>query len=166
MEVRPAMETPNLFLAIRLRSGAKMGGEIEYALRTLRLGRRFHAVMVPNGPEFLGMLRKVKDLVTWGEPSPGSLALLLKKRGRVLGAGGLDEKALERFGHRSVEEMAQAILEGRVALNELYGKGLKPLFRLHPPRGGFRGSLKRPYGSGGELGYRGRGIDELIDRMS
>jgi large subunit ribosomal protein L30 len=35
---------------------------------------------------------------------------------------------------------------------------------LHPPRGGFR-SVKRPYGNGGDLGYRGEKINELIRRM-
>ncbi|MEM3022543.1 MAG: 50S ribosomal protein L30 [Candidatus Bathyarchaeia archaeon] len=155
-----------MLLAIRLRSGVKMGGEVEYALRSLRLGRRFHAVLVPNKPDSIGMLRKVKDLVTWGEPSPEKLALLLERRGRIAGAGGLDGGALNRLGYGSVEEIARGILEGRISPRELYKRGLKPVFRLHPPKGGFRGSVKRPYGSGGELGYRGRGIDELIERMS
>jgi large subunit ribosomal protein L30 len=159
-------EASSALLAIRLRSGVKMGGEMEYALRTLRLGRRFHAVLVPNKPEFVGMLKKVKDLITWGEPSPGKLALLLQRRGRMVGDGRLDGEALGRLGYGSVEEMAQAIIEGRVSPKELYKRGLKPVFRLHPPKGGFKGSVKKPYGSGGELGYRGRDIDDLIERMS
>ncbi|MEM3590035.1 MAG: 50S ribosomal protein L30 [Candidatus Bathyarchaeia archaeon] len=159
-------EVPRVLLAIRLRSGVKMGGEMEYALRTLRLGRRFHAVLVPNKPEFVGMLRKVKDLVTWGEPSPERLALLLERRGRITGAGRLDGEALKRLGYGSIEEIARGILEGRISPKELYGRGLKPVFRLHPPKGGFKGSIKKPYGSGGELGYRGRQIDELIEKMS
>jgi len=42
---------------------------------------------------------------------------------------------------------------------------VKPVFRLHPPRGGFKGSIRKPYGAGGELGYRGAAINELIRRM-
>ena len=42
---------------------------------------------------------------------------------------------------------------------------LSPVFRLHPPRGGFKGSTKKPYSDGGELGYRGPAINELIRRM-
>lgn len=159
-------EAPGVLLAIRLRSGAKMGGEMEYALRTLRLGRRFHAVLVPNKPEYIGMLKKVKDLITWGEPSLEKLALLLERRGRIEGADRIDGDALKKLGYGSVEEIARGILEGRISPKELYRRGLKPVFRLHPPKGGFKGSIKKPYGSGGELGYRGRGIDELIERMS
>ncbi|MEM2203989.1 MAG: 50S ribosomal protein L30, partial [Sulfolobales archaeon] len=42
---------------------------------------------------------------------------------------------------------------------------VKPVFRLHPPSGGFKGSIKKPYGNGGELGYRGQDINDLIRRM-
>ncbi len=35
---------------------------------------------------------------------------------------------------------------------------------LHPPRGGFK-SVKRSYANGGDLGYRGEKINELIGRM-
>ncbi len=45
-------------------------------------------------------------------------------------------------------------------------KGLKPFFRLHPPKGGLKG-IKASYGNGGgDLGYRGgSGINELLRRM-
>jgi large subunit ribosomal protein L30 len=39
------------------------------------------------------------------------------------------------------------------------------VFRLHPPSKGFKGKIKRGYGSGGELGYRGEKINELLRRM-
>ena len=42
--------------------------------------------------------------------------------------------------------------------------GLKPFFRLHPPRGGLR-SVKKPFTLGGDLGYRGPAINDLIRRM-
>jgi len=37
---------------------------------------------------------------------------------------------------------------------------------LHPPKGGFKGTIRRPYKSGGELGYRGAAINDLILRMT
>ena len=42
--------------------------------------------------------------------------------------------------------------------------GLKPLFRLRAPKGGWR-STKKPFTLGGALGYRGRSINELVRRM-
>jgi large subunit ribosomal protein L30 len=42
---------------------------------------------------------------------------------------------------------------------------IKPVFRLHPPWGGLRGSKKRSIREGGALGYRGEKINEPIERM-
>ena len=50
-------------------------------------------------------------------------------------------------------------------LKQLWEKGVAPAFRLHPPSGGFEGSIKRPFGSRGELGYRGAEISHLVARM-
>ena len=41
---------------------------------------------------------------------------------------------------------------------------IKPVFRLHPPKGGFEKKIKKPYPDG-ELGYRGEEINQLIDKM-
>ena len=52
------------------------------------------------------------------------------------------------------------------ALREKRKSEGKPFFRLCPPRGGFeRKGIKRSFGSGGALGYRGSAINELIMRM-
>ncbi|OIO26895.1 50S ribosomal protein L30 [Candidatus Micrarchaeota archaeon CG_4_10_14_0_2_um_filter_55_9] len=48
-------------------------------------------------------------------------------------------------------------------LKKLEEKGGKP-YRLHPPRKGWGGSIKKPYPSGA-LGKRGESINELIGRM-
>ena len=47
---------------------------------------------------------------------------------------------LEETGYKSLEELAQALLEEKAQLEEL---GLKPVFRLHPPRKGYK-DIKRP----------------------
>jgi large subunit ribosomal protein L30 len=42
----------------------------------------------------------------------------------------------------------------------------KPYFRLNPPRGGFeRKGIKKGFGQGGALGYRGAEINILIKKM-
>ncbi len=51
------------------------------------------------------------------------------------------------------------------ALEGLQAKGDKvKRYRLHPPRGGFKKTIKRPRPKG-ELGYRGEEINKLIARM-
>ena len=46
-------------------------------------------------------------------------------------------------------------------------KGNAKTFRLHPPKKGWeRKGIKKPYNSGGALGYRGVEINSLIKRMS
>ena len=50
------------------------------------------------------------------------------------------------------------------SLEKLPAKGDKvKRYRLHPPRGGFRKTIKRPRPQG-ELGYRGEKINDLIKR--
>ena len=42
--------------------------------------------------------------------------------------------------------------------------GLKPIFRLSPPRKGYE-STRTPYSKGGSLGYRSENINELLEKM-
>jgi len=148
---------------IRIRGTVDVDPDSEYTLRLLRLVKKFHAVIVDDNEVYKGMLRKVQSYVTWGEIDKDTLALLLKKRGRVVGDKRLSEEFLRKYGFDNVEELAQALLEGKVSLKDL--PGLKPVFRLHPPKGGFKGSIRKQYGNNGELGYRGKAINELLKRM-
>ena len=69
------------------------------------------------------------------------------------------------LGKTSFEDLAKAVVAGEVGIRDLYRAGLKPRFRLHPPRGGFKRSLRRAATDGGELGYRGPAINLLVKRM-
>jgi len=162
----------DLYAIIRLRGRVDVHPDVEYTLRLLRLHRKHHLVLYHSSiPGIWGMLHRVKDWVTWGEISREVLVELLRKRGRASGGRRLsDEYLRERLGLNSIDELADKLLSGEIRLHKLYDKRsktwiIKPVFRLHPPRGGFRGSIKKPYGAGGELGYRGKAINELIMRM-
>jgi large subunit ribosomal protein L30 len=54
------------------------------------------------------------------------------------------------------------VAKGEATLREV--KELRPVLRLHPPVKGLR-AIKRGYNDGGDLGYRGKAINQLIDRM-
>ncbi len=155
-----------VYAIIRIRGIPDTPYDIEYTLRLLRLVRKFHCVLYPDTPSIRGMLAKVKDWVTWGEIDRPTLIELLRKRGRVVGNKPLtDEYVKQKLGLSSIEELADKILREEILFHKLEKYGIKPVFRLHPPRGGFRKSTKKPYGAGGELGYRGIAINELLRRM-
>lgn len=153
-----------LFAVIRIRGSVGVPKEVEDTLRMLRLVRKHHCVIIDDRPSYLGMLQKVKDYVTWGEIDADTLALLLERRGRLIGNRKLTNDHVRKLGYDNIRVFAEAVIKGKASLTEI--PSLKPVFRLAPPSGGFRGSIKKPYKAGGELGYRGFAINELIRRMA
>jgi len=150
-----------MFAVIRLRGWVKTSKEIEDTLNMLRLKRNNNCVIVPETPQYKGMLKKVKDYVTYGEIDKETLIELLKKRGEVEGGRLTEEMLKEVTKFKSFEEFADALLSGKVKLREF--KKIKPVFRLNPPRKGLK-SKRLPFPRG-DLGYRGKEINELIRRM-
>lgn len=150
-------------LAIRIRGGVNASTRVEDTLRMLRMDRNNTSTLLDDRPEYLGMLQKAKDYITWGEPTTEMVRLIIEKRGRAEGDAPIDSKVLEALGYSSVDELASEIMSGKREFHKL--EGVKPFFRLHPPKKGFKRSVKRPYRSRGELGYRGESINELAKRM-
>ena len=148
---------------VRIRGIVNVRKEVEDTLRMLNLQRNCHATLIDDRPSFLGMLRKAQNIVTWGEVSKETISLLLKKRGRTIGDTPLTDEYAKKIGYESLDDLADAIYNLKVMLKDL--PGVKPVFRLHPPRKGFKGSIKKSYRAGGEAGYRGEAINDLIRRM-
>ncbi|AIF68802.1 50S ribosomal protein L30 [Palaeococcus pacificus DY20341] len=147
---------------IRVRGRVGVRREVKDTLAMLRLHKVNHLVIIDDTPSYKGMIQKAKDYITWGEIDAETLAKLLKKRGRLTGNKKLTEEYVQEKLGMSIEEFAQAVINGEKSLKDL--EGLKPVFRLHPPRGGHK-TIKRPFKDGGALGYRGEKINELIERM-
>lgn len=153
-------------LAIRLMGEFGTPWTLGTALTSLHLRRKFNAVLVENKPESIGMLRQVKDYVTWGDVGTNEIATLFRERGEFSGGVPLtDETIKKKFGEASIQDLASALIKGRINLRTLRHAGLNPVFRLRPPSGGFEGSIKRAYSSRGELGNRGPAIAGLLTRM-
>jgi len=149
---------------IRIRGRVDVPPDVKKTLELLRLHKKFHAVIIDDRPSYLGMLRKVQDYVTWGEIDYDTLVLLLKRRGRLRGNRKIDENFLKKYGYSSIEELARAIIDCEIKITDI--PELKPVFRLSPPSGGFKGTIKKHYKDKGELGYRGSAINDLIKRMA
>lgn len=154
-------------VAIRLRGTARVYPELEKTLDSLRLKSKYNAALLPDNPSIKGMLQKAKDHITWGEVDVTTITRLLRYRGRTIGNHRIDDERIKRMfpQYDSIEKLASAIASGDISLEKLWKAGIKPVFRLHPPKGGFKYTIKRPYGSGGELGYRGPDIRKLIEKM-
>ena len=149
---------------VRVRGGIKARNVTNRTLKMLNLTRINHCVIVGDDPSTLGMLQETKDYITWGEIKPETLEHMLRKRGRLEGDKHLtDEIVKSQTEFSSIKELATAVCDGKTELKAL--TQLKKVFRLHPPRKGYR-STKRPVGDFGDLGYRGERINELIIRMA
>jgi len=129
----------------------------------LHLTRNNYGVLIDNRPSFLGMMKTARDYVTFGEVTRESVASLIKEKGRLMGNKRMTDDYAQKVGHKSLEELADAVSKCRVEYWKL--RGVQPVFRLHPPTKGFKGKIKKGYGSGGELGYRGETINQLLNRM-
>jgi large subunit ribosomal protein L30 len=150
-----------MIAAIRVRGRTGVKGEIADTMKMLRLNRINHAVIIEENPSYQGMLQKAKDYITWGEINKETLVKMISKRGTL--PGGLkvtDEYLKENTSYQSIEDLSQAVLEG-ASLEE---SGIKPVFRLHPPRKGFK-NIKKSYNEDGSLGYRGENVEDLISKM-
>jgi len=148
---------------VRVRGVSDIFREIDQTMKMLHLERNCHATLVDNRPTYLGMLKKAQNYLTWGEISKETLALLFKKRGRLVGNKKLTEEYAQKVGHKSLDELIEAIFKGEVEYNRL--PNIKPVFRLHPPSKGYKGKVKRSYASGGATGYRAEAINELLKQM-
>ncbi|MEM2974642.1 MAG: uL30 family ribosomal protein, partial [Candidatus Micrarchaeia archaeon] len=122
--------------------------DIRYTLKLLKLTRVNHCVVFGDVKKVEKMLDIVKDYVTWGEISKEMLTKLVERRGRLQGNKPIPKDA--------VESVVSALEKGKSA-------NIKPVFRLHPPRKGFKDKKSR-YPQG-DLGYRGKTIEELLNRM-
>jgi large subunit ribosomal protein L30 len=145
------------WLVVRVRGGIHSRHDIQQTLKELHLTRANHATVIPEEPSFRGMLMAAQGYVTWGEADAETVQALLTARGQTRTGAKLTAAP---SGLPAVPELVTSVIGNGLARV----KSLKPLVRLAPPKGGWK-STKRPYSLGGALGYRGRAINDLVQRM-
>jgi large subunit ribosomal protein L30 len=152
-----------MYAVVQVRGVVNTRGDIKDTLKMLRLHHINHCVLVSNTPENLGMIRKVKDYVAYGEVDAVTIETLLRTRGRIVGDAALtDEYIKANSAYSGIGEFAQALSSAEVRLRDI--PGLKPVLRLHPPRKGYK-TTKRTFVQGGALGYYGQEINTLLYKM-
>ena len=158
--------TDKRIVVIRVRGVIGRNKSIKKTVSLLRLNRTNHCVIIDDRPTYRGMLQKAKDVITWGELTHESIHNLLVKRGRVEGNKLItDEYVKKNSNFSSLDDFIKKFLSFEAEIEDI--KGLKPVFRLHPPlKGHKRRGVKYPHTLGGALGYRGSEINELIKQMA
>lgn len=152
-----------MYAVVRLRGQVNVRYTIEDTMKMLRLHKVNHCVILPEDSHFKGMVHKVKDYVAYGKVDAKALAELLENRGRLEGGTRLTEEYVrENTAYASIQAFAEAIVEEKASLKDI--PGLKPVFRLHPPRKGHAG-IKRTVQQGGVLGNHDENINMLLHKM-
>lgn len=150
-----------VFAVIRIRSPRNKSKKMENTLNSLRLNKVNHCTILPQDDKHIGMLKNIKDIITWGEIENDTLVSLLKNNSSM-NEEITDEYVSENTEYDNIEEFTENVINGDAEITDI--PDIANLFRLHPPRGGFR-SVKKPYGTGGSLGYRGKKINNLLGKM-
>ncbi len=149
---------------IRIRGSPGMRRTILNTLTLFNLHHVNHATLVRSNPSVLGMLQKAKDYIAYGTISTEMIGNLLKKRGLLVGNKPLTDNHVKfATDFDSIDNLAKGIFDGKIKMRDV--KDLKPIFRLHPPIGGFHKSIKKNVNAGGMLGNHGEKIDLLIKKM-
>ncbi len=113
-----------MYAIVRIRGTANISKDKEDTLKMLNLTTVNSCTFVPDNPQYLGMMRKIKDYVAFGPINRETVDEIVKKKGL---------------------------------------KDNKHVFRLSPPRKGFK-SVRLPFPKG-DLGFREKGMDELLKKM-
>ncbi|MHA2357604.1 MAG: 50S ribosomal protein L30 [Candidatus Heimdallarchaeaceae archaeon] len=157
-------EKPELLAVIRLRGTVNVHYKIHETLKFLNIRRSNYMTLIPSTPTYLGMLKKARDFITWGEINQEVLEHVLKKRGELEGREKLTDKYLkENTEYPTIKSFSKALLKGDAVIHDI--PKLKKFFRLHPARKGYR-AIKKGFAEGGDVGYRGKAINELVVRMA
>ena len=152
-----------MYAVVQVRGVVNTCHDIKETLRMLRLHHINHCVLVPETPEYLGMIRKAKDFIAFGEVDAATLETILTTRGRLTGNKPLTEEYVKTAtSYGSIAELATALVNGEIRMKDV--PELKPVLRMHPPRKGYK-TTKRTHNQGGALGYYGTEINDLLIKM-
>jgi large subunit ribosomal protein L30 len=137
------------FLVIRIRGTVNVPYWAKITLENLNLSKKFRATIVPENGEYLGMLRRIKQLVAWCRVDNETVKELLDKKGKKSASQPLRVSDLPN-GYANLDQLATDIANDTIVISKL--DWIKPWFALNPPRGGFKKSVKKQSSQKGILG--------------
>ncbi len=151
-----------LILVLNLHGTINSSEPVRRGLEELKVSKRFTASVVTEDASTLGLLKLCKGRVAWSQIDADLLTALLKKRGMVTSTKALDAGSLKKMGYKDHGELAAKMLKDGMRLSAV--EGLRPYFRLAPPKGGFKLSMRRAASEHGVLGSNPK-LGDLVRRM-
>ena len=103
----------NKIAIVRIRGKAGVNRRIEETLCRMRLYNKYHCVIISNDKRNIGMFKRVKDYVTWGEIDKNTLTKLITERGRLPGNKKLNEVYIKEKAKTDVKEFSEMVYEGK-----------------------------------------------------
>lgn len=136
-----------MILVIRISGDVEIRKDVKETMFRMGIRRKYSAVLMEENETTQDLLAKVRNFVAYGTISKELLSELITKRGQKLAGKKMD--------------VSGAIANSGKSLKEF---GLKPFFRLHPPRGGIDSKIH--FGTKkGVLGDNKEKINDLLRRM-
>ncbi len=151
-----------LLLVVNIHGAINSSGPVRKALGELRVIRKFSATIVTDDRPTVGTLKLCKDYLAWSPVDAELLSELLKSRGMVSTTKRLDAAALKKLGYKNHEGLANKVVKEQMRLSAV--DGILPFFRLAPPKGGFKRSLRRQATERGTLGSN-PALGEIVRSM-
>lgn len=136
-------------IVIRISGQVDIDHDIKEALHRLRIRRKYSAVLVSPTKENLSLIKKLRNHTAFGTINKETLEELIEKRAVPINKKTKidSKKIIEQLDKKSLKEL-----------------GIKPFFRLHPPRKGI--DSKKHFGvNRGVLGDNKEKINDLVRRM-
>ena len=149
------------YLVVRIKGTINVPHWAKYTMESINLHKKFWATVLPETPESLGMLRRVKEFVAWTSVDANVIKDLLEKKGKIAGSKpitGLNKVDM----YNSIDDLASDLAANKIRLSKL--KEIKPWFALNPPRGGFKRKTKTQYGQKGIVG-EDKELADILRRM-
>lgn len=182
-----------VYLVVRMKGTVNVPRWANLTLESLHLGKKFRATIIPENEQSLGMLRKIKEWVSWSSVDDSFIREFIEKKGRISASrlvmattatgttyavgdntnsssGGRGGGKGDIGGNGTSQKSQNVDLDkvaSTISQNQLYLSkipGIKPWFALSPPKGGFRKKSKRSYSQNGILGEN-KELISLVKRM-
>lgn len=136
---------------IRIRGLVGLDRDVKETFNRLNLNKKYSCTVFVNPTkEQLGMIKKLRNFIAFGEITKDVFEKLIETRAQLIDK----TKKIE----------AKKIIEGLEKGKRYNELNLKPFFRLHPPRKGIES--KKHFGVGkGVLGDHEKEINKLLERM-
>jgi large subunit ribosomal protein L30 len=143
---------------IKIRSSLKKSGGVQTVIKNLGLNKLYSCVLIDDTPANIGMLKVADNILTYGEIDKEMLKKLLVKRAMT------SIRKKYTVQNSEYEIVADKLMSSTAKLADM---GIRRVFHLHPPYGGFeRNGKKTPFSLKGVFGYRGTEINKLLVRMA